>query len=204
MPDTAFWIDGTNTHYVFGLSPTENNLALVSSLKNGDTATITWDNCNSTTYKLSAAQSGVPDNSVLLDQAASGITIFIQPSSALAGFVIDGELAEETINAFNTPDPSEIQAEISLLETTTSDDGQTIRVSISILNYGQSAITLSTIDVALTPQDTAPLVMINSEPTLPVEIAPGATEEIHFTFPRPSFQLATIKVFSVEYELEGY
>ena len=37
-PDAAFWIEGTNAHYVFALGPSANNLALKDPLKSGDVA----------------------------------------------------------------------------------------------------------------------------------------------------------------------
>jgi hypothetical protein len=90
------------------------------------------------------------------------------------------------------------------LETTTSADGTTIKVSVSIQNYGAAAFTLSTSDVSLTQQDGTSLNMVSSEPPLPKEIAPGATETIYFTFPRPASPTATLKIFTVEYDIEGY
>jgi hypothetical protein len=202
--DTAFWVDGTDTNQAFALSPTANNLALETTLKAGDQAVVTWANCNSTTYILSAPRKGVSDLSALLDQSVSEITIFIQADSDTTGFVVKGELAAETISAFNTPDPSEIQAEISLLETTASADGKTIRVGVSILNTGQSPITLTVNDVSLAYENNAPIVPDSAEPALPLEINPGASETIYFVFPQPSSEAATFKVLSVEYELEGY
>jgi hypothetical protein len=204
QPGNAYWIKGTNTNYVFGLGPTDNNLSLESSLKTGDQATVTWDNCNSTKFSLTSPQAGVPDNATLLDQSVSGITIFVQPGPSVSGFVAKGELTKETITTFNTPDKAEIQAEVSLLETTTSSDGETIRVGISILNNGQAPITLSANNVSLTPDGATALMPDKSEPALPKEIKTGATEAFYFTFARPNTQIATIKVFSAEYELEGY
>jgi len=203
-PDTAYWVEGTDTNYVFGLSPSANNLALETSIKSGDQATITLGNCNSTKYSLSVPQQGVPNNSTLLDQSVSEITVFVQPDSSTAGFVVTGELLGETITSFNTPDTSQIQAEVSLLETTTSADGKTIRVGISVLNSGGSPITLSANDVSLTPENAAAIALEISEPALPKEIKTGATETFHFTFARPNTPTATIKVFSAEYELDGY
>jgi len=203
-PDTAYWVEGTDINYVFGLSPMANNLSLETSLKAGDEATIIWDNCNSTKYSLSSPQPGAPNNAALLDQSVSEITVFIQPDSSTAGFVIKGELLGEIITTFNTPDPAEIQAEVSLLETTTSADGKTIRVDISILNNGQSPITLSASAISLTSENATAITLEISEPALPLEIKPGAAETIHLTFPLPSTPIATLKIFSAEYELEGY
>lgn len=199
-PDIAYWVNQTETNQVFALSPTSENLALQN--KNPEKAIVTWENCNSSTYTLSAPQTGLPDMNTLLDQSFSGITIFVQNSND--GFVIHGEFMGEEIQAFDTPDPSSIQAEISLLETTTSTDGKTIRVEVSILNSGQSPITLSTSDISLTPENATALALETSEPALPKEIKVGATETIYLTFIRPATPTATLKIFSAEYELDGY
>jgi len=202
----AYWVEGTNTNYAFVISPTLENLAVMPTITIGSPAKVTWSNCNSTTYSLLAPQPGSFDVSASPDQSLDGINVFFQTDASGAGFVFKGELTEEQISTFSTPAPggSDIQAEISLLETTASPDGTTIRVGVSIQNYGQSAFTLATNDVSLTQPDGAGLGMVSSEPPLPKEIAPGATETIYFTFPRPSAQAATLKIFEVEYELEGY
>ena len=202
QPDTAYWVEGTETNQVFALSPTENNLALPSSLKDGDTVSVTWQNCNSTTYTISDVQSTVPDNSALVDQSASQVTIFVRGDSS--GFVARGELAGETISTFNTPDASEKLAEISLLETSAAKDGKSININVSINNYGSSAFTLSPTDVSLTASDGTPLALTSSDPALPKEIAAGKTETFQFTFPHPGTPIATLKVLTVEYDVEGY
>ena len=208
-PDTsgiAYWVEGTDTNYVFVLSPTPDNLALMSTITVGSTAEATWQNCNSTTYGLSAPQQGSLNASISPDQSIDGITIFFQTDGSGAGFVFNGELTEEQISTINTPDlgGSDIQAEISLLETTTSADGTTIRVGVSILNYGTAAFTLSARDVSLMQQDGTPLVMARSEPPLPKEVGAGSTETIYFTFPRPASPTAILKILTIEYDIEGY
>jgi len=200
----AYWVEGTNTNYVFVLSPTPENLAIMPTITVGSTAKATWKNCNSTTYSLSAPQQGSFDGSSLLDQSVAGITIFFQTDASGAGFVFKGELTEEQLSTINTPGGSDIQAEIGLLEKTTSPDNNTLRIGVSIYNWGQSAITLSPGDVVLTQQDGTVLSMISSEPPLPKEVAAAATETFYFTFPRPSSQVATLKIFTVEYDIEGY
>ena len=202
----AYWVDATDTNYVFVLSPTPDNLSLISSLKAGDTAKATWSNCNSTTYNLFTPEQSPARVSTLFDQSTVGITIFIQSDPSTANPVVRGELTEEQFSTINTPavGSSEIQAEISLLETTPSTDNTTIRVGISIQNYGATAFSLSGSDVSLTSQDGTALIMVNSEPVLPKEIGPGATETIYLRFPRPSSPTATIKIFDIEYELEAY
>jgi len=207
-PDTsgvAYWVDATHINHVFVLSPTPDNLSFLSTITAGSVAKVTLANCNSTTYSLFASEQNPVSISTLLDQSTSGITIFVQSDPSTASLVVRGELTEEQFSTINTPAVgTEIQAEISLLETTTSTDGTTLRVGISIQNYGGSPFTLSMSDVSLTPQDGTSLVVVNSEPALPKEIIAGSTETIYFTFPRPSSPIATLKIFDIEYDLEGY
>lgn len=205
-PGVVYWVEGTNDNYVFVLSPTPENISLASTTTAGIIAKTAWTNCNSMIYGLYAPELGLLNASVSPDQSVAGITIFFQTDAAGNGFVIKGELTEEQISTINTPETSglEIQAEISLLETTISPDGTTIRVGVSILNYGQTPITLSVNDISLTPVGATPLTIINSEPALPKEIATNATETIYFTFPRPSSQVATLKILTVEYDIEEY
>jgi hypothetical protein len=195
----AYWVNQTATNQVFALSPTPENLALQTT--NPEQATVTWANCNSSTYTLAAAQAGVPDMTTLLDQSFSGITIYVEQDGS--GFVIRGEFMGEEIQAFDTPDPNSIQAEISLLETIPAADRSTLTVSVSITNVGQAGITLTTNDVALLLNETRSQPS-QSDPALPKEIAPGATETFHFTFDYPAAPGATLHVLTVEYELEGY
>jgi len=197
-PDIAYWVNQTATNYVFALSPTAENLALQTM--NPEQAVLTWENCNSSTYVLTAPQAGIPDMNTLLDQSFSGITIFVQKDGS--GFVIRGELSGEEIQSFDTPDPSAIQAEISLLETIPAADTTTIKVNVSITNNGQT-ITLTSNDVSLLIHDSI-AIPLNSEPALPKEIASGATETLSFTFAYPNEPGAILRVFDVEYELEGY
>jgi hypothetical protein len=200
----AYWVEGTNSNYTFVLSPTSENLAMMDALSAGGTAKVTWSDCNSTSYSLFAPQQGSFNSAALPDQSVDGITVFFQTDPSGASFVFMGELTEEQISTFNTPVPGDIQAEISLLETTTSPDGGSIRVGVSIQNYGTAAIVLSGTDVALTQPDGTPVGMLSSEPPLPKEIAPGTTETVYFFFYRPASSTATLKLLTVEYELEGY
>ena len=201
-PDNAFWVQDTTTNQVFGLSPTENNLALQSSLTEGDTIQVNWENCNSTTYQFASLQPGVPEHSTLLDQSISQVTIVVGADSP-GGFVVTGKLAEETITVGNTPDASEIQAEISVLNTTASPDGQTIEIEISILNYGESSFTFSAEDVSLLSEN-VPLILNSSEPALPYEIKPAETTTLKLIFPHPASQTALLQILDVEYEITGY
>jgi hypothetical protein len=202
----AYWVEGTDTNSVFVLAPTPENLAAMSTISEGSPVTVTWSNCNSATYALFAPQEGMFDASALPDQSVEGITVFFQRDASAASFVFSGDLIEEQISTLSTPIPEagEIQAEVSLLGTTSSADGTTIKTGISILNYGRSALTLSVNDISLTEQDGTVIAMLSSEPALPKAISPGAIETIYFTFPRPGSPAATLKILSVEYDIEGY
>lgn len=200
------WVEGTDAVLFFLLNPTQTNRALIASLQEGSAAKVTWQSCNSMTFSLSAPQPGTWVTNYLPDQSTAGISIFLLPDANEAGLVVGGSLVEEQIVNMGTPSSSgsEIQAEISLLETTTAADGSTLRVGVSILNSGPSAISLSNNEISLTQPDATLLNLLLSEPTLPKEIAPGTVETFYFTFPRPATSTATLKVFTVEYELDGF
>jgi hypothetical protein len=102
-PNIAYWVDGTDVNYVFRLSAVTGNISLLNSLQDGETAVITWADCNSTNYILSTPEAGIPENARLMDQSVSQVTIFVQPDPPATGFVVRGELAEEQIPTFNTP-----------------------------------------------------------------------------------------------------
>ena len=203
---TAYWVEGTGLQYIFMLSPTVENLNLLTSLPEGISATASWSNCNSTTFTLSAPQPGDLEITYLPEQSAASILIFLQLDPTGEGFMVSGEMTGEQISTFNTPDVSrdEVQAEIGLVETEASADGNSIQLTISIYNFGGTILPLAASDVSLIPSGAEPLVMSASEPALPREIAPAVTETFTFTFPRPATPTATLRVFTVEYDIEGY
>lgn len=201
---TAYWVEGTDINYVFGISPTADNHSLLAEVGAGDIATVTWENCNTSIYALSNVQPGNPDIPVLLDQSQTQITIFMPGDATSTGLVIKGELQGDTLISFNTPDASSMLVEISFLGSTTSSDQTTINVSVSVNNYGKSTIRLAAEDVSLTPEGGFALSPINIEPSTLKGIKPGATETISFTFPRPPTTSATFKIYTMEYILDGY
>jgi hypothetical protein len=205
-PAPAYRIGSSEDNYLFALSRTHDNVNLFNSLKGGEEAIITFDNCNSATFVLSVPQSGTPSNEMLLDQSTTWIIIYIPASGSSTGSTVRGELVGETITAPATavPNASEIDAEITLLDTSTSSDDTTIQVSISILNYGSAPITFSGSDVSLTPKDAAPLALLQSDPSLPQELKPGVSKTFTLDFPRPSTATATLKIFTIEFDLEDY
>jgi hypothetical protein len=205
-PGTAYWISDLHQNSVFALSPTRENLDILNATQGREEVNVAWENCNTVSYTLLSLVSGEPGLDILLDQKSVGLVIYVPESSLGPGMTLQGALAGETIIAPPTSAPSsgEVDAEISLLGTTTSPDKQTIQVQISIKNYGSSPITLSETDIALTPQGSAPLALTSSDPALPQAIGPGETRTFILVFPRPGTEIATITIYTIEYDLEGY
>lgn len=205
-PGVAYWISDLENNPIFALSPTQENLTLVSALQGGEGGTVTWENCNSATYVLSAPQPGVPGTDILLDQARIGIAIYIPESALGPGLMVHGGQLEEIFRTFETAQPGEyvIDAEVSLLEISTSKDEKTIQVTISVLNYGSVPITVTANDILINPEDVAPLSLISSEPSLPQELNPQESKTLTLIFPRPTSPTAVLKVFNIEYDLEDY
>jgi hypothetical protein len=202
--NVAYWVEGTDQHYTFLLSPTQENISLLSSLPEGTTAKATWTNCNSVTFTLSAPQPVTLSTISRPDSSTTSMVLFVQTDASGNGLVTSGGTTEEVISTFNTPDASQgPQAEVGLLETTASSDGTMIQVKVSVYNFGTTPFALTTNDISLTPTGGTPLAMVTSKPFLPNEIAPGKTEEFIFSFPRPTTPAATLKVFTVEYDVEG-
>ena len=174
----AYWVEGTSTNYAFVLSPTEENMATMSTLTAGSTATTTWSNCDSTTYNLSAPRESSLRAAAAPDPSSEGIVVFFETDPSGAGFVFIGNLAEEVGDVIDTPLPDEsgVLAEVSLLETNPSPDGMTIKVSVSLRNYGQTAFTVSSDDISLTQPDGAVLTLVSSKPRLPEGIKPDDTK----------------------------
>ena len=199
-PGVAYWIEGTNVNYVFALSPTSNNLALRNTLKTGDEATIVWADCGSEEYVVKAVEVGQPDDSTLFDQTAAGITVFVQASSPAESLIVRSGRPEAP--PADTPGPDEIgiQAEVYFLDTTTSPDGTTVTLSISIKNTGPTAFSLAMNEISLTAENAAPLAPLDVKPALPRDIQPGASETFSITFPRPAVNTAVFKIldFSVD------
>jgi hypothetical protein len=205
-PGVAYWIENLDNNYVFALSPTTDNLNLLSALQSGEEAILTRENCNSETYYLSAPQAGEPGTEILTGEPAYQLVVYIPDSASASGVTVQGELVGETITSPPTyaPAPSEVNAEISLLETSTSPDGANLQVVISILNYGAKTITLTESDISLTPEGAAPLAISRADPILPQEIEPAESKTFTLDFPRPDTTTATLKIYTVVYDLDNY
>jgi hypothetical protein len=142
---------------------------------------------------------------ILTDQAKIGIIIYVPGSDLAPGIWVQGGMLEEIFRPFETSVPNSfVDVEVSLLKTTTLNDGTTIQVTFSILNYGAAPGTISEGDISLTPEDAAPLALIHSEPSLPQELKPQESQIFTLDFPRPTSTTAILKIFNIEFNLGDY
>ena len=239
----AYWIQVSNANPVFVLSPTLQNIAAMSSISVGSAAKVTWADCSSVTYSLSAPQAGSLDGSAFAGQPTE-ITVFFPTASSDSGFVFKGKQITEPALALNpptpvventlpaaenttvplivpsataesiiptstssipTPDYNEALAEIGVLDTSSSGlFGTNLKIEISVYNFGTLPFTLSESNVTLTQPDGKSLALKSSNPELPEEIQPGETKTIELNFEMPSSPTATLKILTVEYDIEGY
>jgi len=202
-PGTAYRVADSGLNDLFALSPSADNLALVSALQAGMAASLGSQNCNTTLYTLSAPIPGPVDMAALGDQSAPGLVLFIAGSADSPGITLQGEPSKLIFSGEATPPPGawEVEAQVSFLETTISGDGSIIKVSIEIYNYGSQAFTLTSNDVVLIPEGAEPLAPGASEPGLPREFKPKEREAFDFTFPNPGNLDAVFKIFTVEINL---
>ncbi len=245
----AYWIQVSNSNPVFVLSPTPQNITVMSSISIGSAATVTWVDCSSATYSLSAAQAGALDGSAFAAQSIESITVFFPTTSSGAGFVFKGKRITEPVfnpptpviestfpaSAVNTvspsientstpsvvpstesvssptagatlppPDYSQVLAEIGLQDASLSLFRTSLKIEVSIYNFGTSPFTLSESSVTLTQPDGARLALKSSKPSLPLEIQPGETKTVELSFEPPASPTATLKILTVEYDVEGY
>lgn len=205
IPGMAYWIEDLENNNVFALSPTPDNLTLLSALQDGEEAILTWKNCNSATYILSAPLKGVPGTDIFSDQSAIGLIVYIPDSTMGPGLMVQGGMLEEIFRPFETSVPdSFVDVEVSLLKTYTSKDGTTIQVTFSILNSGAAPGTISEGDISLTPEDATSLALIHSDPSLPQELKPQESQIFTVDFPRPTSPTAILKIFNIEFDLGDY
>lgn len=200
-PGTAFWIEGTNAHYVFALSPTGQNISLDQLLAVGDPLTINWGDCSSDEYAVASLASVVPPDEALLDQARGEVTVFVARSVRSPGWVIEGARPESlTPQAAEPTNPNAVQADVSFLGQAASADGKTLVINIEIRNTGTKPINLSEGGITLTASDGTAAQPEGVQPALPLDIQPEQSQPITLSFAKPAGNVATLKLldFSVD------
>ncbi len=101
-----------------------------------------WTDCGSETYAVTGVEIGTPELRSLLDQPASGFTLFIRPAGSSVTLVIHAEnpvlLVTPSPNPSGEAEPTEagIQAEITFGESGPSPDGQSYQMAITVKNTG--------------------------------------------------------------------
>jgi hypothetical protein len=204
--EVAYWIETIKLTDVLALSPTPANLDRLGSRKQGEEASLTWQDCTSKAFILASPEEGASPQDVFLGQEPGGLIVYIPESPSSPGMVVRGVLTGETIvpGAVTEPGNTEVSAEISLEGYGGSADGKNLEVTVSIHNYGAKAITLSDREIRLSSSQGENLPLISSEPGLPSEISPGESRSFSLEFPLPAAKPATLKIYSVEYELEDF
>lgn len=91
---SAYWLRTTEGNYLFVLSPTPENISLLTALTAESSAKITWADCSSITYSLSAPEPNPANISNLAGQLTSGLTIFFQTDESGNGLIVRGEITE--------------------------------------------------------------------------------------------------------------
>ena len=102
------------------------------------------------------------------------------------------------------PDYSQVLAEIGLQDTSLSLFRTSLNIEVSIYNFGTLPFTLSESNVTLTQPDGTRLALKSSKPNLPLEFQPGETKTVELSFEPPASPIATLKILTVEYDIEGY
>lgn len=199
----AYWVSNTKTNYLFGFSPSNSFIKDIKLLKIGDPITIQWQDCNSEKYFVSATLQPFSDWAALSDQNTSKITLFIPGSGNASGESISGELQEAIVNPGNQvqPNPSEVQAELSLTNTRFDSENSTLVISLSILNVGNSPITVTEKDIQLVNVDGMLISLKKSEPVLPLQISAKQTNDLILYYPWQSGNKATLRLLSLEFDI---
>ena len=92
----AYLSETPEGNYLIILSPTPDNISLQTTLTPENTAKITWADCSSRTFSLSAPEPNSANISTLPTQLTSGLTIFFQTDTSGNGVIVRGEVSEIT------------------------------------------------------------------------------------------------------------
>jgi len=91
-PERLYWLQGTDINLVFVIPPTADNARIISSINTGHSAELSWPDCTTTTYTLSAVSHEQPFDLAQLKQGGAQITIFFPGPSTASGYFLVGDL----------------------------------------------------------------------------------------------------------------
>ncbi|MHB1317143.1 MAG: hypothetical protein ACYCYF_00835 [Anaerolineae bacterium] len=199
---TAFWVAGTNVLYLFALSPSPGNLSLLTGLRAGDPAVITWADCMTDTYEVATVSAGEPDAASLMDQSGGGLSIYAVDSARASGMVVEAvRPSAEPVQTPEAGDEEGLLFDLALGDTTIFADKATVMLSITITNVGAQAFSLTLDDLSLGPDGGETAAPLSVEPDLPHEIQPGADAAFLIAFPHPGTPVAVLTVLDLTLEL---
>ena len=90
----AYLFETPEGNYLIILSPTPENISLQTTLTPENTAKITWADCSSKTFSLSAPEPNPVNISLLPSLLTSGLTIFFETDTSGNGMIVRGEVNE--------------------------------------------------------------------------------------------------------------
>jgi hypothetical protein len=98
-----------------------------------------------------------------------------------------------------------LQADIEFQDVSPSSDGTMLDVSLTVTNRGSAALGLSPGDIGLRPAGGDELAPLSTAPALPLQIAPGASQDLTIHFPWPGAGTVTfrLKDFTVDLNLQN-
>ncbi len=91
FPADAYKIASYEMNYLFALTRKRSNIKIFNVLKGGEQVTVTFEDCNTLSYILSAPHNGTPTNEMLLDQSKKWIIIYLLPGGSSLGMTVRGE-----------------------------------------------------------------------------------------------------------------
>lgn len=130
--------------------------------------------------------------------------LLLRQNGVRLSMLFPGQQVMAAVPSTSAAEASGAPVAVTLLEVSGTPGENTIHIVVAVSNGGETALMLSPNNVLLTQPDGRPLSLLRIEPRLPRKIRPGATKTFDFTFRRPASETATLKVFTVEYQIEGY
>jgi hypothetical protein len=192
---TAFWLQGTNTHFVFGLSAIPVNEILMELYQIGDVVKVTWADCGEEDYVVTSIEKDVALDATFFDQSEGGISVYIPGNSNAASIVLLGKRPELLVTS--SPEPTDVNAvlmDILFIENSISTDKKIVTFVLGITNRGAHSISLVAGSLDLTPANETPLTPLQVSPALPLTIPSGSTVTLQVDFPYPGPPSAVFRI----------
>jgi len=101
-----YWVEGTDTNLVFALGTTADNLVLAPAVTPGNVITLVWPNCNTARFTIIELKPDQPFKLSMVDLTMARISIFIPSVRENKGYLVNGELMDQSVSALASPSPA--------------------------------------------------------------------------------------------------